>query len=473
MANPLALKEDDVKKMIVANAHLGTKNICPNMKRYIWRRRIDGVYLLNLGKTWEKLMLAARIIVAIENPEDVVVISSRTLGQRAVFKFSQYVGSSYIGSRYTPGTFTNQIQKKYLEPRVLLATDPITDSQPIREASYVNITTIAFCNSDCPLNYIDCAIPCNNVGKYSIALMYWLLAREILRLRARISRHDPWDVMVDLFMHREQEEVDNIKAEQEEGGADQTQVAQQAVDTAALMNNEEPMGEWGAEETAQTNDGDWAAQTNIDPQQSQIPVEQQQTTYTEMQQPIDTMQQSVQHTQVPMQQVEQTQVPAQQYQQPVEQQQYQQPVEQQTYQQPVEQQTYQQPVEQQTYQQPIEQQYQQPVQQQYQQPVQSMPPQPMPPQQQTMPQQTMPQQTMPPQPMPPQQQSMPPPQPMPPPQQMSPPPGMPPQQQYQQPPMQQQPMQPPPPMQQQPMQQQNWNAQPPAESWDQQQNYQS
>merc|ERR1711994_407945 len=309
--------------------------------------------------------------------------SSRTLGQRAVFKFSQYVGSSYIGSRYTPGTFTNQIQKKYLEPLVLLATEPSTDSQPIREASYVNITTIAFCNSDCPLNYIDCAIPCNNVGKYSIALMYWLLAREILRLRARISRHDPWDVMVDLFMHREQEEVDNIKAEQEEGGADQTQVAQQAVDTAALMNNEEPMGEWGAEETAQTNDGDWAAQTNIDPQQSQIPVEQQQTTYTEMQQPIDTMQQSVQHTQVPMQQVEQTQVPAQPYQQPVEQQ------------------TYQQPVEQQTYQQPIEQQYQQPVQQQYQQPVQSMPPQPMPPQQQTMP----------------------PPQPMPPPQQMSPPPG--------------------------------------------------
>ena len=74
-------------------------------------------------------MLAARIIVAIENPEDVVVVSARQFGQRAVFKFAQHTGAQYVGGRYTPGTFTNQIQKNFLEPRLLLVTDPITDSQ--------------------------------------------------------------------------------------------------------------------------------------------------------------------------------------------------------------------------------------------------------------------------------------------------------------------------------------------------------
>lgn len=85
--------------------------------------------IINLGKTWEKIVLAARIIVALENPEDLVVVSARQFGQRAVFKFAQHTGAQYIGGRYTPGTFTNQIQKQFLEPRVLLVTDPTTDAQ--------------------------------------------------------------------------------------------------------------------------------------------------------------------------------------------------------------------------------------------------------------------------------------------------------------------------------------------------------
>lgn len=88
-----------------------------------------GVNIINLGKTWEKIVLAARIIVALENPEDLVVVSARQFGQRAVFKFAQNTGAQYIGGRYTPGTFTNQIQKQFLEPRVLLVTDPTTDAQ--------------------------------------------------------------------------------------------------------------------------------------------------------------------------------------------------------------------------------------------------------------------------------------------------------------------------------------------------------
>lgn len=86
-------------------------------------------YILNLGKTWEKLVLAARVIVAIENPKDVIAISARPYGQRAVLKFAQYTGAQSIAGRFTPGTFTNQITKQFREPRLLVVTDPRTDSQ--------------------------------------------------------------------------------------------------------------------------------------------------------------------------------------------------------------------------------------------------------------------------------------------------------------------------------------------------------
>jgi len=269
MSNPLALREEDLKVLLAANVHLGSKNCDAQMNRYVWRRRKDGTHIINLGKTWEKLMLAARIIVAIENPEDVVVISARTFGQRAVFKFAQHSGAQYVGGRYTPVTLTNQIQKNFLEPRLLLVTDPTTDSQPVLESSYVNIPVIAFTDTDAPVSHVDIAIPCNNKSKNSLALMYWLLAREVLRMRGVVSRQEPWNIMVDLFMYRDPEDADAAADAVAEPA--ETEAAAETTDFAALPQPGK-VAEWGAEEApaaaafaGQTWSGDAAAATPAAP----------------------------------------------------------------------------------------------------------------------------------------------------------------------------------------------------------------
>ncbi len=205
--------------LLAASAHLGTKNVDHQMTDYVWRRRLDGFHVLDVGKTWEKIQLAARIIVTIENPADVIAISGRPYAQRAVLKFATHTGAQSVAGRYTPGTFTNQITKQFKEPRLLIVTDPRTDHQPIKEASYMGIPVIAFCDSDSPLRHVDVAIPANNKGRYSIGLLYWLLSREVLRLRGTLGRDEKWDVAVDLFFYREPEELKALEEGAKESAA--------------------------------------------------------------------------------------------------------------------------------------------------------------------------------------------------------------------------------------------------------------
>jgi small subunit ribosomal protein SAe len=225
------------------------------MRRYIYKKRKDGVFIFDLSKTWEKLVLAARIIVAIENPADVCLISGNQKGQRACLKFAQYTGATAISGRFTPGTFTNQIQDKFIEPRLLIVCDPRTDHQPVTEATYVNVPTIAFCNSDSSTKNIDIVIPCNNESALSIGLMYWLLAREVLRLRGTIARDAPWEVIVDAFFYKSPEELER-KAQEE---------AAHSLEEAALRPTEPtaaPTEGWGSEGPTSWGDTDFPPTTH-------------------------------------------------------------------------------------------------------------------------------------------------------------------------------------------------------------------
>jgi len=244
----LTITEDDVTKMLAATTHIGSSNSEKTMEQYIYKKKNDGGNIINLKKTHEKLLLAARAIAAVENPLDVYVCASRPYTQRAVLKFARYIGCSSVAGRFTPGAFTNQIQAAFREPRLLVISDPRSDHQPVTEGSYANIPVIAFCNIDSPTKFIDIAIPCNNKSPHSIGLMWWMLAREVLRLRGSIGRGTPWEVMPDLFFYRDPEEAE--KEEKERAETAEAQMMKTGDFNAAPAKED-----WGGEDGVQ----DWSA----------------------------------------------------------------------------------------------------------------------------------------------------------------------------------------------------------------------
>jgi len=217
MTESISRKQEDFLRLLGSNAHFGTLNLNYEMNRYVDHKNTEGVHIINLEQTWQKIKLAARVIAAVDRPEDVIVVCARPYGQRAVIKYAKYTGATATSSsRWTPGTLTNQNTKQFKEPKLLIVVDPKSDKQAVIEASYVNIPCIALCDTDSPLEFVDVAIPCNNRNTESISMIFWLLAREVQILRGELGKNEDWDVMVDLFFYKKIEDVEEQQAEDKE-----------------------------------------------------------------------------------------------------------------------------------------------------------------------------------------------------------------------------------------------------------------
>ena len=224
----LSQKEEDIKNLIVAGCHLGGKKITKQMRKYVYTVRKDGIAIFDVNKIYEKIQVAARIIASVD-PDSVISVSSREAGQRAVYKFGHFTKTQAVTGRWSPGMLTNQTTKKYVEPRLLIVSDPRTDYNAILESSYVNLPVIAICNSDNMLKYVDCAIPCNNRNNYSIAMIWYLLTKAVLEIKKEeegFEKNPSAYVNVELENKKkgkkeEQEEEGKEGEEEEEAGGDE------------------------------------------------------------------------------------------------------------------------------------------------------------------------------------------------------------------------------------------------------------
>lgn len=178
---------------------VGTQICTKYMKKFTYKILPEGFYLLDVSKIDERLRIAAKFLSTF-NPEKIAVVSVRVYGQKPVQMMCKYVGCKPIVGRIIPGTFTNPRLSTYIEPDVILVTDPRTDRQAIVEASRVGIPVVAFADTDNKVDMIDLVIPANNRGRKSLALLYWILTREILRNKGILPPDKDLDVGPEEFM---------------------------------------------------------------------------------------------------------------------------------------------------------------------------------------------------------------------------------------------------------------------------------
>ncbi|ANF22864.1 30S ribosomal protein S2 [Thermococcus piezophilus] len=186
---------------LAAGIHIGTQQKTQDMKKFIYRVRQDGLYVLDVRKTDERLRIAGKFLAKFD-PESILAVSVRLYGQKPVKRFGEVTGARAIPGRFLPGTMTNPQVKNFFEPDVLIVTDPRADYQAMKEAIEIGIPIVALVDTENFLSYVDVAIPTNNKGRKALALIYWILAREILYNRKEIESREDFKVPIEDFEMR-------------------------------------------------------------------------------------------------------------------------------------------------------------------------------------------------------------------------------------------------------------------------------
>ena len=201
-------QEEDVKKdegmmaseetYMTSGVHIGTRQKTADMKKHIYKVRNDGLYIIDVNETDKKINIAAKFL-AKYNPDNVLVVSVRQYGQKPIRKLSEYTGIKVLDGRFRPGTLTNPSAKGFLEPELIIVTDPLADAQALHESKNIGIPVVGLCDTNNELKYLDIVIPTNNKGRRALALVYWLLARAIMKEQGKIKSYDDFKPTVEDF----------------------------------------------------------------------------------------------------------------------------------------------------------------------------------------------------------------------------------------------------------------------------------
>ncbi len=195
-----AAVKETIQEILVKNTvHIGSKIKVKHMEKFIFRLRADGVYLIDINKTVERLNIAARFISFFQ-PEKVVVVSTHVYGAKPVQKFCELTGCVPITERFEPGSFTNPQLETYMEPELILVSDPRYDRQAVIEARIARIPVIAMCSTDNTFNDIDLVIPMNNRGRLALPYAFWYLAQRVLVERGVLTEELASNIKPDDFL---------------------------------------------------------------------------------------------------------------------------------------------------------------------------------------------------------------------------------------------------------------------------------
>ncbi len=190
----------DRNDYLSAGVHIGMRMKTKGMAPFIFKTRPDGLSVLDIEKTDERIKVAAGFLKDYTN---IMVVCRKTNGMKSVNKFADVLVAKAVTGRFLPGTLSNPNFKDYMEPDVLLVTDPIADKQAIKEATEKRIPIVAVCDTYNDLEYVDLIIPANNKGKKSLGLVYYLLAREILKARKDIKKNEDFKANLEDFTEQD------------------------------------------------------------------------------------------------------------------------------------------------------------------------------------------------------------------------------------------------------------------------------